>query len=144
MTEEISAAIEKHKLICFLKTYETTFQSQLQRKNTIIKAYTTDELPAPSLSLSHVPKSVGPSEIRTLSTSKPADAPDQQMLTPTAKLLLEQIAESASHKGQCSSELMGPKRALTFSEPDVQHAITTEAIPEEEKTLKETATITDP
>ncbi|XP_027109413.2 replication protein A 70 kDa DNA-binding subunit B-like [Coffea arabica] len=98
MNQELSAIMKKYRLICFIKTYETTFQGQLQRRNAIIKAYPTAEVPNISLALLDSPTTLQASETGTTSNTKQKKVAEQQTFTPTAKLLLQEIAESTATK----------------------------------------------
>ncbi|XP_071920182.1 uncharacterized protein [Coffea arabica] len=88
INQELSTIMKKHSLICFIKTYETTFQGLPQRRNAIIKAYTAAEVPNIPLPLQDSPTTVQASPTTTPSNTKQKQIADEQMFTPRAKLPL--------------------------------------------------------
>ncbi|XP_071937211.1 replication protein A 70 kDa DNA-binding subunit B-like [Coffea arabica] len=113
---ELNDALKKYTVVCFLKSYETPFQGQLQKKNTVIKAYTAAELSDRPIPLelpenTQVSSALGSSSARHAETSS-----KDQLFTPSTKLLLEEIAGASSYKDSQTSATSGAKRSLEFPE----------------------------
>ena len=130
---ELNDALKKYTVICFLKSYETPFQGQLQRKNTVIKAYTAAELSHRPLPLelpenTQVSSALGRPSARHAETSS-----KDQLFTPSTKLVLEEIAGASSYKDSQTSATSGAKRSLEFPEdlPADTHAKHPTKAPEE-------------
>ncbi|XP_027120942.1 replication protein A 70 kDa DNA-binding subunit B-like [Coffea arabica] len=144
MNQELSTIMKKHKLICFIKTYETTFQGLPQRRNAIIKAYTAAEVPNIPLPLQDSPTTLQASPSTTPSNTKQKQIADEQTFTPRAKLLLQEIAESTATKRSSMTESTATKRALTLTELE-GHQIPAPTVGTEiHKTLEDTATSASP
>ncbi|XP_027167162.1 uncharacterized protein LOC113767313 [Coffea eugenioides] len=113
---ELNDALKKYTVVCFLKSYETPFQGQLQRKNTVLKAYTAAELSHHPLPLALLENTQVSSALGSSSARHPEKSSKDQMFTPTTKLVLEEIAGASSYKEGQTSTTSGAKRSLDFPE----------------------------
>ncbi|XP_071903396.1 replication protein A 70 kDa DNA-binding subunit B-like isoform X1 [Coffea arabica] len=113
---ELNDALKKYTVVCFLKSYETPFQGQLQRKNTVLRAYTAAELSHHPLPLALLENTQVTSALGSSSARHPEKSSKDQMFTPTTKLVLEEIAGASSYKEGQTSTTSGAKRSLDFPE----------------------------
>ena len=118
---ELNDTLKKYTVVCFLKSYESLFQGQLQRKNTVIKAYTAAELSHNPLPLALPENTEVSSAPGSLSAKHAEKSSKDQMFTPTTKLVLEEIATASSCKESRTSTTSGVKRSLEFPESPSQN-----------------------
>nr|XP_027082456.1 uncharacterized protein LOC113704781 [Coffea arabica] len=93
---ELNDSLKKYTVVYFLKTYESPFQGQLQRKNTVINTYTAAELSHNPLPLA-LPENIEVSSALGTSSAVHAEKSSKdQIVTSTTKLVLEEIAAASS------------------------------------------------
>ena len=94
---ELAKSINKHTIVCFVRSYDVQYHGQPQKKNTIVKAYTVQEL----LQILPGMNNDNLSEIWTSllvpSILKQQHKPEEQMFSPTTKLVLEEIIAVKPH-----------------------------------------------
>ncbi|XP_027170149.1 receptor-like protein kinase 2 [Coffea eugenioides] len=113
---ELNDSLKKYTVVCFLKTYESPFQGQLQRINIVIKAYTATKLSHNPLPLAFPENIEVSSTLGTSSATHAKKSSKDQMFTSTTKLVLEEIVAAISYKESQTSTNSGVKRSLEFLE----------------------------
>lgn len=128
--DDIVAAVQKHTIVAFIRSYESTFRGQTEMKVSVVKAYTLDEQLSPPNPIMHQPEKqvagtasnvVNPSTVslpanqpaettESESVVKPATDKGKELFSPTTKLVLEEISSKIGSKTV--------KRSLPFSNKD--------------------------
>lgn len=142
--DEISDYLTRYRIIYFFKSYETTFQGQPQRRNNIIKSYTTSEVLNLSSTSHNPPHTPTKSLLTTPSTSKQAQPSTPQLFTPTTSLILEEIVESTEHGTPSPPKIAGSKRTLQFPETECEAAPLKLSTPSSQKNSDQLTTTTLP
>ncbi|XP_027168908.1 replication protein A 70 kDa DNA-binding subunit B-like isoform X1 [Coffea eugenioides] len=108
---ELSSAIRKHAIVCFIRYYESDYQGQKEGKYNIVKAYTTEESV-------HIPMAITTAEtnekIPDIHATVLQPTTKNEFFSPSTKKVLDTIAESSAAANEVLPTVTTAKRALVF------------------------------